>query len=182
MSVDKEKAGEAVEVSAEQAADRAALHAAALEGAAQVAADEAAPVGTQLDQELAGLVLAFVAIAKPILPSLGEIYTEEVTAQAAGVVAALCNKHGWLQGGIMGDYAEEVAAAVVLLPLGIATHAGVKRDLDERKRLEQKKAADYQAHLTITRNLDGQTELAPVAAPVGAVQGWQPPAGGAVEN
>jgi len=173
-----------VEVSAEQAADRAALQAAAMEGGGPVPAGEveAAPAGPSLDQELTGLVLAFVAIAKPILPSLGEIYTEEATAQAAGVVAALCKKHGWLQGGLMGDYAEEVAAAVVLLPLGIATHAGVKRDLDERKRIEQKKAADFQAHLAITRNLDGKTDLAPGPLPVGAVQGWQPPAGGAVEN
>jgi hypothetical protein len=178
---------EVVEMSPEQAADLAALKMAAGGEAAPVAEVEAAPEGPQLDQEIAGLVLAFVAIAKPILPSLSEIYTEETTGQAAAVVANLCRKHGWLQGGIMGDYAEEVAAAVVLLPLGVATHNGIKSDIEARRLrdqyLRQKKQADLTQHMNIAHNLDGKTEpVSDGAAPDASLQGWQPPSGGASAN
>lgn len=87
-----------------------------------------------LAEELKGLVLAFVAMASPMLPSLRRIYTEETTAAAAQAVAAVCDKHGWLQGGLMGDYGVEISAAVVLVPLAIATRAGIIEDLNAAKK------------------------------------------------
>jgi len=68
------------------------------------------------------------------LPSLETIYTPEVTASAAGAVAAVCQKHGWLPEGIAGQYGEEIAAAVVLLPLGFATVRAVKGDIEANNR------------------------------------------------
>lgn len=114
----------------EQAADFAALQAGAVQQETEAAALSAEPAGPDLAGEIAGLVLAFVAIAKPILPSLEGIYTPEVTAAAAGAVATVCQKHGWLAGGMMGEWGEEIAAAVVLVPLGIATARGVRGDLE----------------------------------------------------
>ena len=165
----------ATAISPEQSADLAALQAQAGEAAV---AEGAAPAGVDLAAEIKGLVLAFVAISRPLLPSLGGIYTEETTGAASEAVARLCQKYGWLSGGLMGDYGEEVAAAIVLLPLGVATYQGVRTDLDALKLrnqyLLQKKQADLQQHMNIAHNLDGQTEPAGGAVPNAAVQGWQP--------
>jgi|GEM_PF-3324912 len=128
-------------MSQEQAADLAALTGAAEAEAVRVAAVQVAAVEQQqaeagaadLAGEIAGLVQAFTAVAKPILPCLVEIYTPDVSQQAAQAVAAVCVKHGWLPDGLMGRYGEEVAAAVVLLPLGVATYHGVKRDIAARQ-------------------------------------------------
>lgn len=125
----KETTQEAPQLSAEQAADLAALQfAAAVEPVAMPGAP-VEPPRPALADELKALALAFVGIAAPMLPSLARIYTEETTTAAAAAVAAVCEKHGWLTDGVMGDYAEEIAAAVVLLPLGFATVQGVRGDL-----------------------------------------------------
>lgn len=123
------------ELPAEQAAELAALEAQAgpVEGQAGRVAEPAAPA-VDLAAEIKALTLAFVGMAAPILPSLPTIYTEETTAAAAGAVAAVCNKHGWMQGGLMGDYGEEIAAAVVLLPLALATYRGVSGDIAAMKK------------------------------------------------
>lgn len=149
---------------AEQAADLAALQAGAAEqGAAILAAEEAnAPPAVDLAGEISGLLLAFVAMAKPILPSLSRIYTEETAGAAGGAIASLCNKHGWMTGGLLDGYGEEVAAAVVLIPLTISTVQGVKADIAENNRREEfyrlKKQADLRQHMNIAHNLDGKTE------------------------
>lgn len=157
---------------AEQMADLAALQAGAQEqvDAAAVIEQANAPEVPDLAGEIAGLVFAFTMMAKPFLPSLARIYTEDATNAAAGAVASVCNKHGWLQGGLMGDFAEEVAAAVILLPLAMATAQGVKADIAENSRREEfiklKKQADLRQHMNIAHNLDGKTEKAEPAAPV----------------
>lgn len=118
----------------EQAAELAALEAQAGAEVAPQVQGEAAPVAHDLAAEIKALTLAFVGMAAPILPSLPTIYTEEATAAAAGAVASVCNKHGWMQGGLMGDYGEEIAAAVVLLPLALATYRGVSGDIAAMKK------------------------------------------------
>ena len=163
-------------MSPEQMADLNALQSGAMVGEVGPGAEPAPEVpAVDLATEISSLVLAFVAIAKPMLPSLGTIYTEEATGSAAEVVAALCHKHGWAEDGLMGDYGEEIAAAIVLLPLGFATVQGVKKDLGDLKRkndyIEMRKDADLRQHMNIAHNLDGKTE----PAPAGSVQGWQPP-------
>jgi len=154
----------------EQAADFAALQAGAVEQETEAAAMATEPAGPDLAGEITGLVLAFVAIAKPILPSLEGIYTPEVTAAAAGAVATVCNKHGWLSGGMMGEWGEEVAAAIVIVPLAIATAKAVRTDIDENNRkaeyIKLRKQADLVQHMNIAHNLDGKTE------PVGDAPKW----------
>lgn len=88
-----------------------------------------APAVPTLQNELAGLIGMAVALAGPILPSLTTIYTPDTTNAVAGAVASLCTKYGWLQNGIANGYGEEIAAAMVLLPVGIATYQGVNADL-----------------------------------------------------
>lgn len=126
--MEKEVKNEAPAMTPEQAADLAALQAgAAVE--VEAGAPEAAEPQANLADEIKGLTLAFVAMASPILPSLGRIYTEETTASAAAAVAAVCEKHGWASGGIMGEWGVEISAAVVILPLAFATVQGVKEDI-----------------------------------------------------
>lgn len=120
-------------MSAEQAADLAALEAAA--AGAQPAAPvpgadpQAAPQEISLDRELAGMAHALVAALAPALPSLKTIYTEEVIAAASASVAAVCRKHGWLEGGLMGEWSEEITCGMICVPLAITTAQAVKADL-----------------------------------------------------
>lgn len=156
------------EMPAEQASELAALNAAANEGAnvATASVEDVAPA-VNLAGEIKALVLAFVAIAEPIFPSLTTIYTDETAGAAADAVAALCDKHGWAQNGLMGDYGEEVAAAIVLLPIGFATAQGIKVDLANNKAKQQKQIqapGDEKAVISQTQ-----------AKPDESLQGWQPP-------
>lgn len=116
-----------------QAADLAELHAQAAEEAPPpvIGPDGRVveePPQIDLGAELAGLVSAVVAILRPAYPTATALYTPEVIDTATGAVARVCAKRGWLQDGVVGEYGEEVAAAVVLLPLAVATVGAVKAD------------------------------------------------------
>lgn len=117
----------------EQAAEFAALNSAAVDANASPEAVQAAPVLPSLADELTGLVTALIAVASPMFPSLKPIYTPEVISAASGAVAAVCKKHGWLSGGVMGEYAEEVTALIVCAPLALATVQAVRSDLAAMK-------------------------------------------------
>lgn len=119
---------------AEQAADFAALQAAALEqGQPGQVSDTAAPaVRPELAAEIGALIALAASALTPAFPSLKTIYTSETTAAAGHAIAAVCQKHGWLQNGVGGKYAEEIACAAVLLPLGWATYSGITADLASR--------------------------------------------------
>lgn len=121
-------------MASEQAADLARLQAAATD------VDAAAPVeaepqrqGPDLAAEISGVITVAVQTLAPMFPSLRGIYTEETTQAAAGAVAAVCNKHGWLQGGMFGEYGEEIACLAVCGPLAFATMQGVRADLEKHK-------------------------------------------------
>lgn len=131
QQVEREIAGT---TTTEQAADLAALQAAANDGApgAPAPAAEPAPQGPDLAREITGLVTAAVAALGPMFPSLKAIYTPEVTQAAAQSIAGVCDKHGWLQGGVMGKWGEEIACLAVVGPLAVATYQGVKADLAAR--------------------------------------------------
>lgn len=118
----------------EQAADLAALQAAANEPApgAPATVPEQAEQGPDLAREITGLVTAAVAALGPMFPSLKGIYTPEVTQAAAQAVAAVCEKHGWMQGGLMGKWGEEIACVAIVGPLAFTTWQGIKADLAAR--------------------------------------------------
>jgi len=123
-------------LSAEQAADLARLQATA-DDQPLLPGQEPPPLPVDpvaaLADEIAGIVLSVTAVLSPALPSLKRIYTPETTKAAGVALAAVCNKHGWLSGGLMGDYAEEVSAAFILLPLAVTTYQGVKGDVENLK-------------------------------------------------
>lgn len=119
----------------EQAADLAALQATAASEAAPGAPGapgEAEAAGPDLAQEIAGLVSVAVATLGPLFPSLRETYTPEVTQAAAQAVAAVCRKHGWMQGGMMGEWGEEIACAAIVGPLAFQTYQGIQTDMAAR--------------------------------------------------
>lgn len=121
----------------------------------------------RLAGEISGLVLAFVSIAKPILPSLEAIYTPETTGTAAAAVAGVCVKHGWLAGGLLGDWGEEIAAAVVLLPLAMATAQGIKADIAAKKKNDREAPAVLSATVPADMQQPGQKTVI-VGAPLPA--------------
>lgn len=129
------------EMAAEQAADLAALQAAANENfpdTVTVPGQEPPPPPPDLAQELAGLMQMAVATLGPAFPSLKSIYTPETIGAASESIAAVCRKHGWMQGGMMGEYQEEVTCLFVVGPLALATVQGVKADIAARaKKPEQ---------------------------------------------
>lgn len=83
----------------------------------------------RLGNEITGLALMLVEVLGKPFPSLKTIYTPQVTAAAGEAVARVCVKHGWLVNGLAGGYGEELAAAMILLPLGYQTFQGVSKDL-----------------------------------------------------
>lgn len=116
----------------EQRAELEALHAASQLEQPPAATQQAAQ-GQTLGGELAGVIKMARNILGPAFPSLLGIYTDEVAETAGNAVAAVCNKHGWLQDGLVGEWGEEVACAAILLPLGFATVQGVRADLQQRR-------------------------------------------------
>ncbi len=123
----------AQDMSAEQRADFAALQAQAA-GAPPVPGTEPQPqeTGPDLAQELAGLITVATVTLRPLFPSLEATYTPEVTQAAAGAIAAVCNKHGWMQGGMMGEWGEEIACAAIVGPLAFSTYQGIRADIEAR--------------------------------------------------
>lgn len=117
----------------EQAADLAALQgmAAPAPGEGQDT-QEQQHQGPDLATELEGLITGVVAVLSPMFPSLKETYTDTTTKAAAGAVAAVCTKHGWLGGGVFGEWGEEIAAAAIVGPLAFATYQGIKSDIAAR--------------------------------------------------
>lgn len=125
----------------EQAADLAALQAQAMnEDQASHQAPAMAPAGPDLAGEIAGIITVTVQTLGPMFPSLKEVYTKETTEAAAGAVAAVCNKHGWLSGGMFGEYGEEIACLAVCGPLALATYQGISADLAKHKAKAEAKA------------------------------------------
>jgi hypothetical protein len=120
--------------SAEQSADLAALQAAANDGGDQLAGAAAVePAGPDLAAELAGLVSVAVAALGPMFPSLRATYTPDVTQAAAGAIAAVCEKRGWLSGGLLGNWGEEIACVAIVGPLALQTYQGIRADIETRK-------------------------------------------------
>lgn len=117
----------------EQAADLAALQAAAA-GSEEPGTLTAEPESPRLDlaQEITGLATVAVATLGPMFPSLKTIYTPQVIEAAAQAIAGVCNKHGWMQGGMMGEWGEEIACVAIVGPLAWQTHQGIKADLAAR--------------------------------------------------
>lgn len=121
------------EASAEQAADFAALQGMAGPTPGQELAEAEAEQSNKLADEIAGIVQAAVQMLAPMFPSLITIYTPPATQAAAQAVAGVCNKHGWLQGGLMGRWGEEIACAAIVGPLAFATYQGIKGDIAARQ-------------------------------------------------
>ena len=138
------------EQSSEQAADFAALQAAAGPGPEEVAAQEQQEqAGPDLAQEIAGLVTAAVGMLAPMFPSLPGIYTPEATQAASAAVAGVCHKHGWMQGGVMGRWGEEITCVAIVGPLAFATYQGVKGDIAARQPVERIGGPDLSASVPV---------------------------------
>lgn len=141
-STDTQEIEQAIEAgqggNAEQAADLAALQAEA-DAAPRPPGEpepEAPPAPPDLAAEIAGALLIASKMLAPMFPSLGTIYTEESTGAAGAAVAGVCDKYGWLQGGMVGQWGPEIACLVVVGPLAMATVKGVQADNAERRRRE----------------------------------------------
>lgn len=119
---------------AEQSQDLAALQ--AMVGGTQeqgTALVEQVPEGPGLANELEGAISMAVGIMGPLFPTVVGIYTPEVTKAVSGSVAAVCEKHGWLQDGLMGRYGEEIACMAVVGPVAFATYKAVQTDIAARQ-------------------------------------------------
>lgn len=132
--------GDAENLNAEQAADFAALQAAAAE--APAAPGQAPDIQTRdIGAEITGLIGVTVAALSPMFPSLAITYTPEVSQAAGTAIGAVCEKRGWLSGGMFGEYGEEIACLAVCGPLALATYQGVTADLAARKKPEPERIA-----------------------------------------
>lgn len=109
-----------------------------------IAAEEAAnaPPPPDLAGEFSGLILSMSDVLKPAFPSLETIYTETKCEQVGAALAAVCNKRGWLQGGVIGGYGEEVTALFIVGPMAMATYKGMSADW---KKIKGQKAPEAEA-------------------------------------
>jgi len=127
----------------EEAADLRALERAAAADPAGEPGDvpegQDGPIAPPLSQELAGMLLMLSKVVAPILPSVAAIYTEEACEAIGAAVAPVCEKHGWLQNGVGGQWGEEIMCLVVVGPMAYATYVAANNDIQavrERKRAE----------------------------------------------
>lgn len=88
-----------------------------------------APVEMTLEGELEMYLTMLFNMLFPAFPSLKPLYTPEVIKGIAIQTSVVCRKHGWLVNGLGGQFAEELALLVMVVPLGVATYAAVKHDL-----------------------------------------------------
>ena len=127
-------------INAEQAADFAALQASANDAPA-LPGEEAPAVSADLTKEITGLISVLVAMAGPLFPSLVTLYTPEVIQAAGGAIAAVCEKRGWMTGGIFGEWGEEIACAAIVGPLAFSSYQGIQSDMKARKKPEPARIA-----------------------------------------
>jgi hypothetical protein len=127
----------------EEAADFAALSRMASDdpNAVPVEGEAEAVPALPLDKEIAGALQMIVGIVGPMFPSLAAIYTTEVCESVGAAVSPVCEKYGWLQGGIGGEYGPEIMCAIVVAPLGYATYIAVNNDMEARREKSREKAA-----------------------------------------
>lgn len=110
------------------------------DGAALPAANEPVePMRPPLDAEIAGLLLMLSKVAAPMFPSLSLIYTEEACQTVGAAVAPVCDKYGWLQDGVGGEYGPEIMCVCVVGPMAFATYTAVQNDIAARKAEEKPK-------------------------------------------
>lgn len=104
-------------------------------------AAEAAPVVT-LDKEIAGALMMISAMVAPFLPTVAKVYSKEACEAVGAAVAPVCEKHGWLSGGVGGEYGEELMCLVVIGPMAFATYHAASGDiaaLKEKNRAEDER-------------------------------------------
>lgn len=147
-------------LSEEQAADLGALQLAA-GGAEPPPGAEPEPQGPDVAKEIAGMMIVLVQTLKPAFPSLSEIYTEETVGAASTAIAAVCNKHGWLGGGLFGQWGEEIACLAVVGPLAFATYQGVSGDIEKIKAKRQQQQGPRTAQPLAGPDLSAPVQQAP---------------------
>jgi len=133
----------APEQSGEQMQDLAALHAMASDAPPLPgdAPEPSEPEKAPLADEISGMLKMLSAVVAPFFPTVAEIYSAERCDAIGEGVAPLCRKYGWLEGGIGGKYAEEIMAAVIVLPVAWSTVEAVKGDLAARRPKQEKTGA-----------------------------------------
>ena len=113
---------------AEAAAVDAGMVAAPLENTAQAEADAARNTAQEI-AELTTILQMASSLFFPLFPSLQTVYTHETCASLAGALVPVMVKRGWSVAGLTAGWGEEIALAIVAIPIGIATRDAVKADI-----------------------------------------------------
>jgi hypothetical protein len=144
---------------------------------------DAAARTAALATEIRDLLNVASKMVAPMLPRVASIYSPETCAAVGGAVAPVCVKRGWLQGGITGGWGEEISAAVVIVPLSIATYYAARADVDDWDKKPPAQGA-AQVRAPAEADDDGLIELPPgvdkkkvrpvIVHPAGAPRaGWE---------
>lgn len=91
------------------------------------------PEPVQMADEIAGILMLLAGIAAPMFPSVAKVYSPEACQAVGAAVAPVCDKHGWLHGGIGGEYKEEFMCLAVVGPMAFATYIAANNDLEALK-------------------------------------------------
>jgi hypothetical protein len=85
-----------------------------------------------------GLSLALTVLA-PIFPSLEGVYPEAVRNQVAQSLAPVLTKYNVNLADIGGNWKEEIGAAIVCVPIALATYKAIRHDLDAKEQKPEEK-------------------------------------------
>ena len=132
--------------------------AAAAPGAIIAQQEEAAALdqGTNNGKALRLMLGLGVPLLGKLYPCIVEIYTEEAQEQVADSLGPVLTKYGVDLGDLGGAYREEIAAAIVCVPLALATVAGMRADIAAR-------AAQAPKGITLTHGGRPDAPVAPDA-------------------
>ena len=157
----------------EQAADFAALQATASD-APPLPGEAEKPPAADLTKEITGLITVVVSMLGPLFPSLVGIYTPEVIQTAGGAIAAVCEKRGWMTGGMFGEWGEEIACVAIVGPLAFTSYQGIQSDIKARKKPEPERIAPtFSAGAVLAPDAPPSTagQAVTFGAPVTSVEG-----------
>lgn len=85
-------------------------------------------------EELKALLQIVSGLFVPFVPAMADIYTPEECERLAAVAVPVMQKHGWSTGGLLGQYAAELALLAVAAPMGLNTYFAIKAAMTPKEK------------------------------------------------
>lgn len=88
--------------------------------------------------ELKALLQIVSGLFVPFVPAMADIYTAAECERLASVAVPVMQKHGWSTGGLLGQYAAELALLAVAAPIGLKTYFAIQAAMEPKEKPKEK--------------------------------------------